>query len=121
MRFRPFTLLTLAAWALLTAGCTSKPIVDTKGVDQAQYRQDDAECAQLAEQANVGGKAAGNAAAAGVVGGLLGAIFGNSTSVARGAGTGAVVGAGKGALEGNDEKETVYKRCMINRGYAVLN
>ena len=56
-----------------------------------------------------------------VVGSVFGAVLGNSGTAKRGAGIGAVGGGASGAGEGLREREQVIKRCLIGRGYRVLN
>jgi hypothetical protein len=102
---------TLGIAAVALAGCTatSQPIVDTKGVDQQQFAQDKYECEQYADQANVAGDAA------------VGALGGAAGGAALGAATGGVVGLGGGAYSGVEQKREIYRNCMRNRGYSVLN
>lgn len=106
----------------LLQGCAGRGvIVDTKGIDNAAYQQDLAECEAYAQQVQTGKKAAGGALGGAALGGLLGAIFGNSKTAAKGAGAGAVVGGAKGAAGGAQEKQQVVKSCLSQRGYKVLN
>jgi uncharacterized protein YcfJ len=116
-----FTLLTIAC-ILLAGGCaanSSKPVIDPAGVDMAQYDNDVAECEQIADQVEqkAGKKAAGGA----LVGGLIGAIVGGGDSAVVGAGVGAVAGGADGAGDTQQEKSTVVKNCLRNRGYKILN
>ena len=53
-----------------------------------------------------------------VVGTAAGAIGGNADS---GAGYGAIWGATRSTLDGDREKQMVFKRCLRGRGYRVLN
>jgi hypothetical protein len=108
-------------WALLLFGCSgaSGPIIDTKGVDMAAYRNDLAECETYAEQVSTG-KAVGKGAAAGAaVGAAIGAIGGGSGT--RGAGVGAVTGGAESARISDREKAEVVRNCLRGRGYRVLN
>jgi len=114
-------LATLLVIPTLLAACVSEPIIDTKGVNMAQYRQDKAECTAYAEQVKVGQKAAGHAAVGAAVGAAIGAAIGNSGDAASGAGVGATTGALKGGDRGFAERERVVHACLRNRGYAVLN
>ena len=98
-----------------------EPIVDMKGVNQAQYEADLAECKQYVAQVDAGGKVAGGAAAGAAVGGIMGAIFGNGGTAARGAGAGAVAGGARGAGSAIQERHQVLRNCLLNRGYRVLN
>ena len=113
-------LLFLAA-PLLCAACAQQPIIDTKGVNMAQYRQDHSECEVYAQQVRTGRQAAGGAVAGAVVGAVVGAAVGNSDTAQRGAGAGAALGATKGAGRAQNEKQRVLRNCLRNRGYAVLN
>jgi len=106
---------------LLFAACASDPIIDPKGVNTAQYRQDLAECRAIADQVKVGQKAAGSAVAGAVVGAAVGAAVGNSDTAQRAAGAGAAVGAAKGTGRGLSERERVVRNCLRGRGYSVLN
>ncbi len=103
---------------LALTACATKPIVDTKGLDQAQFEQDLAECTALAEQIDQGGTALKSAAAGAVIGGLFGAISGD---IGRGAAFGGLSGGTVGALSGDQEKASIIRRCLENRGYTVLN
>jgi len=115
--------MTIAAVAIafvLSAGCASHPdpIVDTKGVNMAQYEIDLRECRQYADEVSVAGGAAKGAAAGAVVGAAAGAISGDAD---RGAGYGAIGGGARSALYNQREKERVVKNCLRGRGYRILN
>jgi hypothetical protein len=113
-------LLMLSPLALMLhlAGCASDPIIDTRNVDMVQYEKDLADCEQVAEQVDTGGKAAKSAAAGAAVGAALGAIWGD---VGSSAAAGAVSGGSGGLLSADEEKARVVKNCLRNRGYAILN
>lgn len=116
-----FCFLTLTlGWGCSTPG---KPIVDMKGVNQAQYEKDLEECSVYADEVNVAGKAVGGAAAGAAVGAAIGAIWDghDGNSPARGAGTGAVLGGAGGTGSGLNERSGVIKNCLRGRGYRVLN
>jgi outer membrane lipoprotein SlyB len=116
------TFITLLTLCLFTSGCAGKQIiVDTKGVNMAQYNQDLNECTAYAEQVNVGRQAAGRALAGAAVGAAIGAAVGNSDTAQRGAGVGAIAGGAKGTGSAQREKQVVVRNCLRNRGYAVLN
>ncbi len=107
--------------ALFLAGCSGAtgPIIDTKGVDMAKYRQDLAECETYAEQVSTG-RAVGKGAAGGAaVGAAIGAIAGGDA--AKGAGIGAVSGGAQSARISDREKADVVRNCLRGRGYRVLN
>ena len=107
---------------VLAAGCAasqSKPIIDTAGVDMAQYDQDVAECEQIAQQVET--KTGSSAARGAVIGGVIGAIVGDTETAMQAAGVGAVSGGAKGDSATQREKDTVVKNCLQNRGYQILN
>ena len=105
---------------LLTA-CSSSPgpIIDTKGVDMAQYHADLADCEGFAEQVRIEQGMAKGAVAGGAAGAATGAVL--SENVGEYAGVGAIAGATKSGIRGDQEKSQVVKRCMRGRGYKVLN
>ena len=94
------TLSPISGSVLLTAcaGAEVWPIVGLKGVNEAFYVKDLAECQEYAKEASgMGGIAA------------------------KGAGADAVVGGAGGAYKGNESQEAVVKKCLVGRGYKVLN
>jgi len=99
----------------------SKPIIDTAGVNFAQYESDLEDCSAYADQVAIANKVATGAVSGAVVGSLIGAALGNSSIAKRGAGVGAVGGAGRNVSAGLQERQRVIKRCLIGRGYRVLN
>ena len=104
---------------LLQTGCAShKPIVDTKGVNMAQYEHDLEECTEYAQQVDTGQKVARSAAVGAAVGAAIGAVFGNAGD---GATSGAIDGGASGGLDADHEKARVVKNCLRGRGYRVLN
>lgn len=116
----------VAITALLLASCAGadvRPIVDMKGVNEVRYEKDLAECQNYAKEASgMGGTAAKGAGAGAVVGGLLGLVTGgNRTDIVQAAGAGAVIGGAGGAYKGNESQEAVVKKCLVGRGYKVLN
>ena len=115
--------LGVSAVALTGCTATSQPIVDTHGVDAAQYSKDNSECQQYADQANVAGDAAVGAVGGAALGAITGALTGGGagTGAAIGAATGGVLGLGGGAYSGVEQKREIYRNCMRNRGYSVLN
>jgi len=119
------TISLIVSAVLLTAcaGSEVRPIVDMSGVNEARYEKDLAECQDYAKQATgMGGTAAKGAGAGAVVGGLLGLVTGsNTTGIVQSAGAGAVIGGAGGAYKGNDSQEAVVKKCLVGRGYKVLN
>lgn len=106
------------------AGADVRPIVDMKGVNEARYEKDLAECQDYAKQASgMGGTAAKGAGAGAIVGGLLGLVTtgGNATEIAQAAGAGAVIGGAGGAYQGNGSQKAIVKKCLVGRGYKVFN
>jgi len=102
------------------------PIIDTQGVDAAQYQQDLTECQQFAGQKSVGEDTAKGAIGGALLGAALGAAIGAATG---NAGQGAAVGAAAGGIGGGaggagktmQEKKQIVSRCMQGRGYNVLS
>jgi len=117
------SLIVSAVLLTACAGAEVRPIVDMSGVNEARYEKDLAECQDYAKQATgMGGTAAKGAGAGAVVGGLLGLVTGsNTTGIVQSAGAGAVIGGAGGAYKGNDSQEAVVKKCLVGRGYKVLN
>jgi len=113
----------------LTASCattgdglpSTRVITDTQGVDIQKYNQDLYDCRQYAAQVNVGGDALAGLIAGAIVGAAVGAAIGNSDTAERGAGLGAVSGVTEGASEALSEQDVVIKKCLLGRGYKVLN
>jgi len=105
---------------LLIVGCAShpEPIIDTQGVDMVAMEGDWRDCEAYANEVVIGKGAAKGAAGGAAVGAVTGAISGD---VEQGAGYGAIWGATRSTLQGNSEKQGVFKRCMRGRGYRVLN
>ena len=94
------TLSPISGSVLLTAlaGAEVRPIVDMKGVNEAFYVKDLAECQEYAKEAS-----------------------GMGGTASKGAGAGAVVGGAGDAYKGNESQEAVVKKCLVGRGYKVLN
>jgi len=116
--------LTLSVFTLilLTACAGSRqPIVDTQGVNMAQYENDLVECEAYAEQVNVAQRAGTGAVGGAVFWSIIGAIFGNSSTAQRAAGAGAVSGGAKGAIGGTQEQRQIVRTCLRGRGYRILN
>jgi hypothetical protein len=120
--------LGLSAGVLAGCTATSTPIVDTKGVDPSQYAKDDTDCQNYASNANVAGDAAIGAVGGAAGGAALGAITGAlvpgvsaGSGAAVGAASGGLLGLGGGAYTGVEQKREIYRNCMRNRGYSVLN
>lgn len=109
-----------AMCAILAAGCASHPdpIIDTKGVNEETMAIDWEDCEAYSDQVIVAKGAAKGAAGGAVAGTAAGAIGGNAGA---GAGYGAIWGATRSSIDGDREKQQVFKRCMRGRGYKVLN
>jgi len=121
-------LLILSCFAALLTACHSiedlsgnNPIIDSQGVDLAQYDTDLAQCEVYADQVAIAQKAGSGAVSGAVVGGVFGAVIGNSDTAKKAAGIGAVGGGARGIGEGLSERERVIKQCLMGRGYRVLN
>ncbi len=115
------TLIKIALPAILLLGltaCSTSPVVDTHGVDKAQFERDLAECESIVDQMEQGETVARSAAFGAVVGGIFGAISGNVESglLLGGAGGGAA-----SALSTDQERAQMIRTCLRNRGYNVLN
>ena len=77
---------------VMQACASNKYIVDTKGIDQAQYERDLEECKAYREQLKTGKTVGKSAAFGAVVGAAIGAALGDSESAIKLAGAGAVQG-----------------------------
>lgn len=110
----------VVAVVAVLAACSgaSGPIIDTKGVDLAQYERDKAECEAYATQVSTGQAVGRGAAGGAAVGAAIGAITG---SAGRGAGIGAVTGGAESARISDRERANVVSNCLRGRGYRVLN
>lgn len=116
---------TFVITALLLAGCANtgakyRPIIDSKNVDLNRYEADLSECQSYAEQkGGAAEKAAIGAGAGAVLGGVLAAVGnGDKGSASR---VGGVMGAVSGATSGEQSQRSIIKRCLIGRGYKVLD
>lgn len=124
------SLLAAIAAAMTLGACAQSydPVVDTGGVDNAQYQQDLYECRQYAEQVSpvqeagegalIG--AAGGAALGAVVGALTGGVSAGE-GAAWGAGVGGTAGVIHGASGGVADQKQIIDNCLRGRGYNVLN
>lgn len=117
---KPGTTVIGIAILIILGGCASHPdpIIDMKGVNEAAMQVDWDECETYSDQVIVSKGAAQGAAGGAVVGAAAGAISGDAGG---GAGYGAIYGGTRSALDGDREKQMVFKRCMRGRGYRVLN
>ncbi len=116
---------TATAVALVLGGCAGaqyRPIVDTQGVDMAQYANDLADCRDYAAQVHAADRVAAGAVAGAVVGTVIGALFGlRGQSLAQVAGTGAVAGGARGGVQAAQTQVDIVRNCMAGRGYRVLS
>lgn len=127
--------LTTLAVALSLAGCAVSPVarddyslIDPKGVDMAQYHQDYAECAALANQTRPENRAAAGAVGGAAFGAAFGALLGAAICGRDCAGYGAGVGAAGGAAQGTAygagsgvrEQQLTLRRCLAGRGYRII-
>lgn len=93
-------------------------LIDTWGVNPAQYERDYSQCAQLANQTNTTGRAIAGMFAGALVGAVVGRSYGyDGGSFAR---AGAVGGMGAGIGNGEVEKQRALRLCLQHRGYAVI-
>ena len=129
MKIRRFPLLMFILTLTAFSGCTTtgdglpttKVITDTKGIDMAQYNQDMYECRQFASQISVGEETLTGLLAGAIVGAAVGAAIDDSDTAKRGASLGAISGASEGAGGALSEQDQVIKKCLVGRGYQVLN
>ena len=113
--------LILLLTAITAVGCASyRPIVDTKGVDMNKYEADLGECQQYATEVDPVGRAAAGAAAGAVIGAVIGSIFGNRRSAGQGAAAYGLLGGAGGGAQGALAQREIVIRCMVGRGYKVL-
>jgi hypothetical protein len=115
-------IVTVVIFATLSA-CAAHPdpIVDMKGVDEADLAVDWRECEAYSEEVVIAKGIARGGATGAAVGALAGAIGGDSGDVADGAAGGALYGGTRSGLDADKEKQRVFKRCLSGRGYRVLN
>jgi outer membrane lipoprotein SlyB len=96
-------------------------IIDQAGIDINAYNNDLFECRQYAGQINAGSDALSGAIAGAIVGALVGAALDNSDTAKRTGGYGAIVGGAEAGGDAVQTQETVVKKCLVGRGYKVLN
>ncbi len=137
---KTFTSSLAAVSILLLAGCASVPngpgvmVLPGHGKNFEQFRGDDGECRQYAQN-QIGGTGADqagvdagvrSAALGSVVGAIAGAAIGGRDGAGAGAGTGLLVGsmAGAGAAQGSAyatqrNYDNAYVQCMYAKGHQV--
>jgi uncharacterized protein YcfJ len=115
--------ITVMSLLLLLSACTTTDeiIIDKKGVDMSRYYDDLKECRSYGAEVKTAEKGTRGAVSGAVVGGAVGAIVDGSEGAGRGAGVGAITGGVKGIREGESQEISVVKRCLLGRGYQVLN
>ena len=106
--------------SLVVTGCANDPIIDHRGVNEAAYQRDFAECQSYAREVDTVSETIKDGAIGAAVGGAVGAILGDGHDARRGAGVGAVAGGGKGLTKAEQRKERVLYRCLQGRGYKIL-
>ena len=118
----------LGACAVAPVAQNDYSLIDPRGVDMGQYRQDYADCAALANQTRPEDRAAAGAAGGAAIGAIFGALLGAAICghdcVGYGAGVGAASGAAHGAVGGGasgvQEQQVTLRRCLAGRGYNVI-
>ena len=113
-------IIVILAASVVLGGCAAHPdpIIDMRGVNESAMELDWDECEGYSEQVIVAKGTAKGAAGGAVSGAATGAISGH---VGQGAGYGAIWGATRSTIDGDRDKQRVFKRCMRGRGYQVLN
>ena len=106
--------------AISIGGCAahSDPIVDTKGVDPERYAEDWADCEAYTEEVLIAEGVVKGSVVGAAVGAAAGAISGDA---AEGAAYGGLYGGTRSGLDADQMRQRVFKRCLVNRGYKVLN
>ena len=100
---------------------SGKPIVDTKGVNMAQYELDLEECSTFSEDISTGKSIAKGVITGAAVGAVIEAIADNARSRRDAIEVGAVTGGTQSGIRAVQEKEQIVRRCLRGRGYKVLN
>jgi outer membrane lipoprotein SlyB len=122
---RKATLYLLICFVFSTGCASYRPIVDMQGVNSVKYEQDLRECQNYAKQVSpatssiVGGAIGAGAGA--LLGLVVGSYFGRAGEFAgMGAAVGGTSGGMTGAAEGARSQMDIIRRCMMGRGYRVL-
>ncbi|WP_027263050.1 hypothetical protein [Sedimentitalea nanhaiensis] len=102
------------------SGAKYTPVID--GPVSANYNNDLAQCQSLAaSQGTIDSSTAGAAAAGAGLGAASSVIWNdNSDNLGRAAAVGAVAGLTSNAIQKSQNKESIVKNCMRNRGYNVV-
>ena len=118
--------LSILALAFVT-GCSTMgsnyvPVVDMRGHAPYQFQDDLSQCQQYAKQrADAAQGAAAGALAGAIIGGIFAAIL--TPRGYRNEAVAPVIAAGAlgGAYSANETQQDIVKRCLVGRGYNVLN
>ena len=100
---------------------SGKPIVDTKGVNMAQYELDLQECSTFAEDISTGKSIAKGTVTGAAVGAVIEAITDDERSWGDTFEVSAVSAGTRSGIRAVREKEQLVRRCLRGRGYKVLN
>ena len=117
-------LITLSGCVANSSGSifeSSKPIIDTKGVNMSQYDIDLEECSVFSEDISTGKSIAKGAATGAAVGAVIEAITDDVLSRRVAIEVRAVSGGAKSGIRAVREKDQILKRCLRGRGYKILN
>ena len=123
-------IVTIIAATAILAGCATtgqtdmgyQPVVDLRQDQQATYAADLDACTAFANQRMSAGQGAAAGAVFGaLVGGLLGAALGNHTLARDLAVVGGVSAAGSSATAAEGTQRDIIRRCLVGRGYTVLD
>lgn len=105
--------------ACQSTGADTRPIVDNPG---PRYERDLVACQNLSRQKDYANEDTATNAVAGAAGGaIIGGLIGDWTGAGIGAGVGTAAGLGKGVIDTQDARSGIVKKCLKNRGYAVLD
>ena len=120
IKFLIFSFFIIFIVGCANTGANYRPIIDSKNVDLVRFESDLQECQQYAHQRpGASEKAAIGAGAGAVLGGVLASVGnGDKGSSAR---IGGVMGAVSGLTSGEQDQRIIIKRCLVGRGYRVLD
>ncbi len=117
----------LLAFLSSSCGRAYRPVIDPAMIrDPAKHERDLGECEALATEQSRSERVATGAAGGTIGGALFGALFGwivggrAGTGAAVGGLVGGTAGAAGGAEAAARDYETIYRNCMIGRGWPVL-
>lgn len=107
-------------------GCAVAPVdrnyslIDPKGVNWVQYQSDYDECSTLANQTDVGDRAAGGAVFGALLGAVIGGLLCGRDCVTSGAAGGMLGGTAGATTSGVHEQQLALRRCLSGRGYQII-